>query len=388
MSRWRKKKDMRAGVADELRRRKETPDDSVPETKADRPKRPQRNPQPTSHSAPAMQRLVPVAWSWNEEFARQLGTDKEGYYQVAELCGSRVITPEDAEDLYNKHNWWDFQRKIDERHVERLAAEMVVAVDISIAIGPDSFPRIVNGQHTLWAIVTSGRPIQASITVYMCRDKQAMANLYAIFDSNKTRSAATVIETQRKAGGIEIEHPASRHHKWSQAVACSENDFHPPKRQLTNRAKMQQASRPEVIDFAKWIERLIQNANQIKNLLPMGVAAGIYAMYRADPVRAEQFLKMYLSGAGLEESHPILILRNRMTIGKPEGEHGASVSRMHAEVLYTCWRKFCLNEPLLSTRRTQRLPAWDRWKVFISPTLPATLTLGNAQVEIEIARGA
>ena len=332
-------------------------------------RRPAKHIEPGIHAQPAMLKLVPAscAWNWDNELAVQLGTAKEGYYQIPALCGSRIITPEDAEDLFNYHNWWDFQRKFDGKHCERLAAEMVVAVDISIALGPDNFPRIVNGQHTLWAIVTSGRPIQASVTVYMCRDRIAMANLYSIFDSNKGRSAATVIETQRKCGGIDIEYPASRHQKWSVAVAAAENDFHAPKKQLTNRAKMAQASRPEVIEFATWIERLIQSSNQIKSLLPMGVAAGVYAMYRASPLKTEQFLKMYLSGAGLEESHPILILRNRMTINKPEGEHGASVCRMNAEILYTCWRKFCLDEPLSVTRRTSRLPAWDDWKIYISP---------------------
>jgi hypothetical protein len=331
-----------------------------------------------------MRKLVPVDWEWNEDFARQMGTEQQGYYKIPDLVRCHVISPDEAEELFLHHNW-SVQRKFDDRHAERLASEMVVAVEISVALGPDNFPRIVNGQHTLWGMYMAGRPMQVTVTPYMCRDDIGMANCYAIFDSNKTRSAATIIDTQKQVGGIDIAHSATRHHKWAQCVACAENDFNQPKKQQTNTAKAAQAARPEVIAFAKWIEARIESNNQIKGLLPMGIGACFYAMYKADPIKAEQFLKMYLSGVGLTENHPILILIRRLTINKPVAEHGATACRLHAEIAYTCWRKFCLGEPLMATRRTIRLPKWNNWRIYVGPA-KATLRLGGSEVKVEVPR--
>lgn len=316
-------------------------------------------------------------------FREKRWDSRAGILPSRRLGGSNRISPEDAYELWVQHNWWQHQREFDAKHAERLAAEMVVAVDLSIGIGPDNIPRVFNGQHTLWAIYLSGRTMQVSITIYMCRDNQGMANCYAIFDSNKTRSAATVLETYRKSGQLNISYPATRHHKWAQSVACAENDFSQPKRQQTNSAKMTHATRPEVVKFAEWMEANIENVNQVKGLLPMGIGACFYAMYRSDPVNAERFLKAYLSGAGLSENHPILIMRNRLTINKPPAEHGATASRLHSEIMYTCWRKFCLGEPLSSTRRTTRLPKWDDWRIYVAPPT-ATLVLGGNPLDVEV----
>lgn len=315
----------------------------------------------------SMRKICPVGWDYDNDNARRLGTDEKGYYMVPELSKVNVITPEMAEELYTLHNY-DANRRFDQSHAERLSEQMVVAVQISIAIGPDNYPVVVNGQHTLWAIFMSGKDMQAQITVYMCRDNNAIAQLYGIFDSNKIRSAASILDAHRKSGSLTIEHSSIRHHRWSQAVSCAENDFAQPKNRVTNAEKADRASRPEVIQFANWIESHISGATaQSTRLAPMGIAACFYAMWCSDRVKADEFVKMYVTGIGLTENHPVLVLRNRLTVNKPEAEHGATASRLHAEIAYTCWNKFCRNEPLLSTRRTRALPKYDRWKIFVTP---------------------
>lgn len=360
MSRYTKSRTYRANKKDvEQKRRRGTKDAGMSAHKA------LKAVKHSNRIKPAMRRICPTDWNWDEEKARMLGTEEQGYYKLLVQCP--VIQPEDAEEIFLHHNWFDGQRKFDDKHAERLSSEIVVAVDLSFALGPDNYPRLVNGQHTLWAMFMSGRAIQATVSIYVCRDEKSMANLYSIFDSNKTRSTSTIIDTYKKTGALHINHSSSRHNKWAQCVACAENEFTQPKKQQTNATKFAHASRPEVQKFANWIESLIDNTNQIKGLIPMGVGASFYAMYRADPVKAGQFIQQYLKGVGLTDQHPILVLRNRLTINKPVAEHGATACRMHSEITYTCWRKFCLNEPLLSTRRTKRLPKWDNWMVYRAP---------------------
>lgn len=376
----------RKSISREMKRRKEQNerelkkgDDSLP---SGRTLLRQAQKRANDRVKPSMRKLVPFDWNWDEDFATQLGCD-DGYYQVPNLIGSHVVTPEEAEELFSYHNWIKGQRTFDGQHASRLASAMKVGVAIDIAIGPDNYPKIVNGQHTLYAIFQSGRPKQISVTVYMCRDDEGMANCYAIFDANKTRSAATVIDTHKKVGTLDWTYPASRLHKWAQCVACAENEFGQPKNRRTNSSKIEQARRPEVLKFGHWIEERIDSANQIKGLVPMGVGAGFYAMFRADPVKAERFLKMYLTGVGLTEHHPVLVLRNRLTVNKPRHEHRSTACRLHAEIMYTCWRRFCLGERMQSTRRTTCLPAWDKWSIYVPPT-KATLKLGGADMEIAV----
>lgn len=315
----------------------------------------------------SMLKLCPVGWDYDTELARSLGTDTEGYYLVAEHCKVHVITPEMAEELYLYHNYAG-QRSFDQAHAEHLSKTMVIGVHLGIAISPSGYPVLVNGQHTMWAIYMRGQHIQAQFSVYMCKDEGAVARVYSIFDSNKTRTPANILDAYRNSGSLDISHPSTRHWRWSQAVACAENDFSPPKTRLTNSEKAQRASRQCSIDFAQWIEGHLQGVgNRGDKLLPMGVAACFYAMFVSDKSKADEFIKLYLSGAVSKEHHPALVLRNRMTIGKPENEHGASAARTHAEIAYTCWGKFCRDEQLLATRRTTHLPNWDRWKIYVTP---------------------
>ncbi len=321
----------------------------------------------------SMRKIVSMAWSWDENFAKCLGLDgdKYGYYLVPDCANSCILSPEDCYELFTMHNY-ENQRAFSTAHAERLAAEIAV-IQIDICIPPDNYPIITNGQHQLWAAWSRGQTIQASVKLWMCRDRAGVANNYAIHDSNKKRSAAQILETQRKEGLLNISHSAGRHHAWSKGVACAENDFRQPKSMTTNSAKIAAACRPEVIKFANWMEGIISDLagmSALKNLVPMGIKAGFYAMWHCSSKKAEEFIRSYLLGADLARNSPVLILYRRLGIARPPHEHQATACRLHAEILYTCWRKFCRGDPLSATRRTLNLPRWDRWGIFVSPERP------------------
>ena len=313
----------------------------------------------------AMRKICPDGWSFDEAKARQLMVDEAGYYQDAKQSqAGYVLDPDDANDLFVYHNYKS-NRKFDQAHSTNLSNSIKVAVAIDIAVGPSNFPVIVNGQHTLWAIFMRGIPTQVSITIYQCRDDAAIARCFAIFDSNKKRTLANSIDAA-KMGGLELNITSVRHQRWTNAVATAENGFSAPKSRETNAEKMERATRTEVILFAEWIENLLEKGGQAK-LISQGAAAAFYSMYASDQGRATEFVKKFLTGHGIVgDDDPVGRIRNRLVINKPEAEHGSSAANLHAGMVYTAWRAFCLDRPLRQLRKTEDIPLPDRWKVFAS----------------------
>lgn len=311
----------------------------------------------------AMRRICPDGWVYDETFARQLGNDSVGYYQSEAKVV--VIEPEDAYDLFLHHNY-AHNRRFDQAHSTKLSNAIKVGTSIDIGVGPGNFPSVVNGQHTLWAIYMRGQPTQVSLTIYQCRDDSAMASLFAIFDTPKIRTLAQSIEANKSSGSMDMTVSSTRHQRWTQSVAAAENDFNPPKVRETLAEKTARAQRPEVIAFSEWLEGMIENGNQAK-MVQQGVGAAFYAMSISDKERAESFIRKYLTGIGVTDKHdPVGQIRNRMTINKPHAEHGSSACRMHAGLVFSAWRAYCLNKPLRLMKTTKDLPKANRWKIFAS----------------------
>lgn len=96
-----------------------------------------------------------------------------------------VVTPEKATELL-KLNTFKRQRPLMEKHVDELANEMskgrfTEAIQISFAM-LNGVLILVNGQHTLHAIIQSGISIQLLLTYYRCEDDMDIAQLYSRFD--------------------------------------------------------------------------------------------------------------------------------------------------------------------------------------------------------------
>jgi len=88
---------------------------------------------------------------------------------------------------------FDRQRPISARNVERLAEEMrrgwfLAGTPIFICVLPDGRQLIVNGNHTLEAVVASGVTVPLTIIRKQVRDVEAAAKAYAVLDIQKTRS--------------------------------------------------------------------------------------------------------------------------------------------------------------------------------------------------------
>lgn len=325
-----------------------------------------------------MRKICPQGWTYDEAVAIAENSADVGYY--IEESKKVVLTPDEASDLYCFHNWED-NRAFRQHHSTQLSEVIRVAVNIAIAVGPDGYPVVVNGQHTLWALYMRGQSLGASITIYQCRDKQALANTYTIFDSGKNRSQTEGVEAAKQAGMLTVDIPSRFLTRWAQAAAAAENDFRQAGRE-PNSTKVERCQRSDVQGFAGWMEGMITDASQRKFACLQGIGAGLFAVYKSDPIKGAEFVSQFLTGAKLDDDSPVLLLRNKIT-NRPPGEHAGYATRLHAEWVWAAWQKFCLGQPLRVLRRFNVLSAPDKWKIVITPTTKS-LTLGGKKRMVKV----
>ena len=333
---------------------------------------------PRRDTQSAMLKICPNAWAYNEEEAKRLGTDEVGYYPSKSK--QVLLSPEDANDLHCYHDFKG-QRHFDQSHSEVLSLEMKVAPALDVAIGPDNYPVVVNGQHTIWAIFMRGRDTPAATTVYQCRDIQSMARLYAIFDSNKKRNLGNTLDAAQEADGLIYEGKSNHLARMAQAVSVAENNFNRKTKESLSE-KTSRATRLEVQEFAIWMAQYIKGDAK---LTPQGVAAAFYAMFVSDRINAGRFAEGYFSGANLDADSPALYFRTKM-MNRPKGQHSPTVCRLHVEQAFSAWRLFCLNKPMFNLRRTADLPAYNRWKIYAPAHEMKRLALGGASAAIKVRK--
>lgn len=335
---------------------------------------------PRKDSVRAMTDICSYGCEYSEKIALQKGTSEQGYY----LYDSKNIelSPEDAFEIFVHHNY-SSQRTLNEGWARELAHNMVTAVSIDIVVGPGGKAFVVNGQHTLWAIYLRQRTTSAPFNIYQARDEQAIADLYAIFDSNKTRTIQQVLHASKNSNALIYDGPVPKLAKWSQCAALAENDF--TRKDMSKRGnsnKVAFAKREDVQEFAKWMDDHVIESHHSK-LVPQAVGAAFYAMFKSDFPNAEKFACGYFRGVGLDEGSAILIMRNRMA-SRPKHLHAASAGYELVQLMYSSWRKFCMNETLTNLRKTLDIPAYDKWKIY--EISRKTITLAGANVRVSVQR--
>jgi len=333
---------------------------------------------PRGDTVMAMQRIYDGGWEYDEEVARQKNTNK-GYYVHTVINAD--IDPDDAKDLLLCHNFEHCQRDFKDKWAWNLAKDINTVHNIVFAIGPAGKAMIVNGQHNLGAIMHRGLTTQAVVTIQMCRDEQAMGDLYNTFDDNIRRSFTNSIHAAKGVNALAYEGKDANLARWCQSVAIAENDFN--RRIKEGRSdQIDRAKREDVQTFASWMDEHVTDPLQRK-LAPQGVGAAFFAMWKSDLENAKKFARFYFTGEDMRGKHPALVMRNKMS-NRPKGEHAASVCRYHAELMYTAWRKFCLDQPLQSVRPTRALPTPDKWRIYKSATKAMQITLGGVDQKISV----
>lgn len=110
-----------------------------------------------------------------------------------------TLTPERAAELL-KYNTYKHQRALRKNHVAFLANEMTNGSFTQATVGLAKLVEetyLVNGQHTLNAVVKSGVSISnVNLIKYLVYNDAELANLYCTIDRNLPRGNADVLATQ------------------------------------------------------------------------------------------------------------------------------------------------------------------------------------------------
>lgn len=318
---------------------------------------------------PWVARNIPNGWNYSEERARSFGKTDGWYGEETKFV---VITPDEAHDLFARHNY-DHNRPLIADHAEELAAVQQEGLSIDFGIGPDNHPIIVNGQHTIWGIFLKQEPMRCKLTIYQCRDKQSIAILYASFDSGRIRSASQILKAEMGAGVIECSVSPSKFNKWLSHARIALNGFTRHSLNKTNTARMEAAKNENIRNFVVFMEEAVLESGAgttAHGLVPQGIGAAFFAMFTCDQGLAREFISGYLKGAGLEEDDPRWRLRDRL-FNKPRGFHADTMIREYVSMAFVAWRKFCEGGTIRLLRGQKEIPAFDKWKVFMKPEFAA-----------------
>lgn len=98
---------------------------------------------------------------------------------------------------------FEWQRKISDRNVARLAAEMkkgwfVAGTPITVAVLPDNSMRLLNGNHTMEAIHASGVSVPLTFIYSRVRDLHEAGKIYATLDIQRVRTWADSLQATGK----------------------------------------------------------------------------------------------------------------------------------------------------------------------------------------------
>lgn len=119
-----------------------------------------------------------------------------------------IITPATARQ-WRDTKAFERQRTINERNVARLAIEMVagrfiIGTQIYICVLPNGNELIINGNHTLEAVVESDTPQHLTVTRKHVANIDEAGRIYAVFDIHKARTWLDSLKAVGKSDNIKM----------------------------------------------------------------------------------------------------------------------------------------------------------------------------------------
>ena len=165
----------------------------------------------------------------------------------------------------------------------------------------DVYGHLLNGQHRLNGIVDSG----VAVELLVVRGLQPEAQ--EVMDSGARRSSGDALSLRDIGDGKMVASVVRRIIQWDEGVRT--RDF---------RLSRYSATTPQVLEFVDANPRVIEIAEKARaaNGAPMSqsVRGLLWWLFDAiDPAQADEFFARLNDGAGLEKSHPILTLREKLT---------------------------------------------------------------------------
>ncbi len=266
------------------------------------------------------------------------------------------VTPQMAKEWLERANSHGFNRRLKRRAVERYAADMQAGrwqlngEPIIFGDAGEGDVLLLDGQHRLHAVVRAGVTVPMSIT------RGVDVDAFLTIDSGVVRGPGDVMSILGERDPQAL----------STALACIANyrrhgtPFHgsgPTKTELE--ALLQ--SQPKIRDSVR-----VARANRTRLLSPAVVAFAHFVFSkddRRDEEQATAFVELLGVGTGLEDGHPVLLLRQRL-IDQRGATHKLD-RRAVVYLLFRAWNGFRRGERL----RLLKVPAFEGG----APALPRVL---------------
>lgn len=207
----------------------------------------------------------------------------------------KTITPAWSEKILKNCNVRN--RAVNMRHVAELAAEMKAGRwqvnGDTIRISIDNI--LIDGQHRLIAVVTSGITIQALVVTGLPSD------VFGTIDCGKNRSPGDALGVRGEKNAYRLASVVVAVDKYMTGRADKYTDY-----SNTEIAELLDEKYPD-------IRESLQLSAKGKGIIPPSILdACHYIFKKKDPVLADEFVNKVIKGIGLDEGDPFHVLRERL----------------------------------------------------------------------------
>lgn len=227
-------------------------------------------------------------------------------------------------------------RRVDDRNVDKIARDIKAGKWIfdGNPIRFDSEGNIVDGQHRLWGIITSGKAIQSAVVRGLSEDAKN------VIDTGKARSNHDILHFNGYKNNLPL---ATATRLW---IGYRTNG-----RDMKKWASSNSSRRLSINEILREIKTTpgIPEAVQAtlgnkfsRKLIGNGTAAFcFYILNKIDSSDCNEFFYLLDSGADLHDGNPILALRNWLMVKDYKSKNGGNVQIMiKMAVIIKAWNAF------------------------------------------------
>lgn len=253
--------------------------------------------------------------------------------------------PSDAEYVLLNRNY-PGQRSIRSRHVNALVNEinngrMRVGTAIAFCELPNGVKYLVNGQHTLSAIVKSMSPMTLTVENYKCDDMHDVASVFATYDRQMSRGPSDIYHAYNFANEIGFTPTATG--VFVTAVGFLYVEL---AKVITDRKpapqEMMELSRPMAWRFSRYSEAT--DSTRKSKYKSRGTVVAL-ALITANHPKHHDFWNGYASDDGLRYYDPrkqfLEFIKEHATSGGRNNEHRTKINAITSfKVGAYCWNKY------------------------------------------------
>jgi len=261
------------------------------------------------------------------------------------------ITPDIAIEYLSEKYSYEFNRKVKPHHVEFLADAMEKGrfdptSQIAFACIPNEKDYIINGQHTLSAIIKSNLPQTLNVVRYIVSSLDEVHSLFSHYDIGYLRSFADSVRAFGVADNTGLNHTQIK--QTAAALRYMKSGF--PR----GSASVKKSSEDMIQFIYDWNEEALLIFNLLiagekktnRRLKTSAVLSVLLVIMRYNPAKGAEFVSQVASDDGLRVGDPRKALnrylrdtsKNTITTGKKSATNG-QLARACAK----SWNKFISN---------------------------------------------